>query len=138
MFFGSAGIANIRLGVDEQGRAVLYYFDNDGSLLYNLGPDGIMKTPSQNERFEAMRVTVVRDEDGVRVRYFSQEDTVGPRMFSGCDRLRTLRLPKTTVSIQEQAFASCFCLELLYIPVAVHITSRAFEGTRPFLERLKE
>ena len=64
MFFGSAGIANIRLGVDEQGRAVLYYFDNDGSLLYNLGPDGIMKTPSQNERFEAMRVTVVRDEDG--------------------------------------------------------------------------
>ena len=64
MFFGSAGIANIRLGVDEKGRAVLYYFDNDGSLLYNLGPDGIMKTPSQNERFEAMRVTVVRDEDG--------------------------------------------------------------------------
>ncbi len=81
---------------------------------------------------------LVRDEDGVRVRYFSQEDTVGPRMFSGCDRLRTLRLPKTTVSIQEQAFASCFCLERLYIPVAVHITSRAFEGTRPFLERLKE
>lgn len=82
--------------------------------------------------------TLVRDADGVRIRYYSRDNVIGPRMFSGCDRLRTLRLPKTTVSIQEQAFANCFCLERLYIPDAVHITRQALEGTRPFLERLKE
>ena len=82
--------------------------------------------------------TLVRDADGVRIRYYSRDNVIGTRMFFGCDRLRTLRLPKTAVSIQEQAFANCFCLERLYVPDAVHITKQALEGTRPFLERHKE
>ena len=82
--------------------------------------------------------TLVRDENGVRVRYYSRDNVIGTRMFFGCGRLCTLRLPKTTVSIQEQAFADCFCLEHLYIPDGVHITKQALEGTRPFLERHKE
>jgi len=34
---------NIRFGVDSDGYAVLSYYDNDGKLLYNLGPNGLDK-----------------------------------------------------------------------------------------------
>ena len=40
--FGAAGVANIRFGLDENGYATLGYYDNDGNLLYDLGPKGIV------------------------------------------------------------------------------------------------
>lgn len=44
--FGSAGVPNIQFGVDGDGRSILCYYDNDGTLKYNLGPDGIMNATS--------------------------------------------------------------------------------------------
>ena len=40
--FGAAGVANIRFGLDDNGYATLGYYDNDGNLLYDLGPKGIV------------------------------------------------------------------------------------------------
>ena len=83
--------------------------------------------------------SLVRDENGVRSRYYSQDDTVGPRMFSGCDRLRTLRLPRTITAIKENAFWYCVCLEHLYLPQGpVSCSKQAFTGTLPFLQIHKE
>ena len=83
--------------------------------------------------------TLVRDADGVRIRYYSRDNVIGTRMFFGCDRLRTLHLPKSTIAIKEQAFANCLCLEHLYLPDGLHVSSSpALEGTRPFLEIHRE
>lgn len=43
-FFGVAGIANIRIGLDSQGCAILNFYDNSGNLVYGLGPNDL---PSQ-------------------------------------------------------------------------------------------
>ena len=43
-FFGVAGIANIRIGLDSQGCAILNFYDNGGNFVYGLGPNDL---PSQ-------------------------------------------------------------------------------------------
>ena len=43
---------NIQFGVNDDGYAVLRYFDNGGRLLYDLGPKGIINTPNQEEKWE--------------------------------------------------------------------------------------
>lgn len=40
-FFGSNGVMNIQLGVDDNGCAVLKFYDKDGNFKYDLGPDSI-------------------------------------------------------------------------------------------------
>lgn len=39
--FGQTGARNIRFGVDPNGYIVLSYYDNDGTKLYDLGPNGL-------------------------------------------------------------------------------------------------
>ena len=39
--YGGSGIANIKFGVNPYGYATLSYYDNNGNLLYDLGPNGI-------------------------------------------------------------------------------------------------
>lgn len=39
--YGKAGTANIRFGLNSSGQAVLSYYDDNGSFLYDLGPAGI-------------------------------------------------------------------------------------------------
>lgn len=39
--FGANGVVNIKFGVDENGYAVLKYYDRDGTFLYDLGPNGL-------------------------------------------------------------------------------------------------
>ena len=63
-FFGSAGKANIRIGVNEDGMAVLQYYDNNGVLLYDLGPSGISSIPVQQEHFTSISGYVVEDMTG--------------------------------------------------------------------------
>ena len=48
--FGSAGIMNIQFGVNEDGYAVLKYYDNLGNFLYDLGPDGLTRSGVQEEQ----------------------------------------------------------------------------------------
>ena len=45
-------IANIRFGIDENGYAVMQYYDNDGRLLYDLGPNGLKTITLSDERLE--------------------------------------------------------------------------------------
>jgi len=47
--FNPAGLMNIRFGVNEDGYAVLEYYNNDGRKLYDLGPEGITKIPVSEE-----------------------------------------------------------------------------------------
>lgn len=39
--YGDSGCKNIEFGVDDQGYATMKYFDNEGNLLYDLGPAGL-------------------------------------------------------------------------------------------------
>lgn len=39
--FGTMGMPNIRFGVNDNGMAVLSYYDNNGTKLYDLGPGGL-------------------------------------------------------------------------------------------------
>ena len=41
-FYGTGGFANIELGVDANGCAVLNFYDKDGNYKYGLGPDTII------------------------------------------------------------------------------------------------
>lgn len=44
---GRAGVPNIKFGVNSDGYAVMQYFDNDGNMLYDLGPAGLAKISMQ-------------------------------------------------------------------------------------------
>lgn len=46
--FGSSAM-NIRFGINDDGMAVLEYYDNDGRKLYDLGPSGITMIPVTQE-----------------------------------------------------------------------------------------
>lgn len=54
-FFGSVNKTkpNIRFGLNSEGSAVLSYYDNNGNLLYDLGPDGISTMDKTNGSFTA-------------------------------------------------------------------------------------
>lgn len=39
--FGQSGKKNIEFGIDDTGMAVMRYYDNDGNLKYDLGPNGL-------------------------------------------------------------------------------------------------
>ena len=41
-FFGTGGFANIELGIDTNGCAILNFYDKDGNYKYGLGPDTII------------------------------------------------------------------------------------------------
>lgn len=41
-FFGMNGVCNIRLGLDDDGCAVLKFYNKDGVFMYDLGPNGIV------------------------------------------------------------------------------------------------
>lgn len=47
--FNPEGLMNIRFGVNEDGYAVMEYYDNDGRKLYDLGPNGITDIPVSEE-----------------------------------------------------------------------------------------
>lgn len=55
--YGLLGNVNIQFGVDANGYAVLKYLDNDGTLLYDLGPEGIRYVDVVEERFEVFANT---------------------------------------------------------------------------------
>lgn len=48
---------NIEFGVDDEGLAVMRYFDNDGVLLYDLGPNGISSVKRDNDKWVLKRLT---------------------------------------------------------------------------------
>ncbi|MGL5729907.1 MAG: hypothetical protein ACRCX5_02135 [Bacteroidales bacterium] len=50
---------NIQLGVDDSGMAVLKYFNNDGKMLYNLGPRGIDWGSIQPASWSTLKLTSV-------------------------------------------------------------------------------
>ena len=79
--------------------------------------------------------SLVRDENGIRVRYYTRTDVIGTAMFADCENLLSLRLPKSISGIEDEAFWGCSCLEHLYLPEGMRLLSeKALAGTPPFLE----
>ena len=79
--------------------------------------------------------SLIRDKDGVRIRYYTRADVIGTAMFADCENLLSLRLPKTLTAIEENAFWKCSCLEHLYLPKGIrNLSDKALIGTPPFLE----
>lgn len=71
--FGAAGVANIRFGLDDNGYATLGYYDNDGNLLYDLGPKGIVSLNlTKPSLTRAMYIDLVSA--GLTTPYYSKKD----------------------------------------------------------------
>ena len=78
--------------------------------------------------------SLIRDKDGVRIRYYTRADVIGTAMFADCENLLTLRLPKTISAMEEDAFWKCSCLEHLYMPREIRtLSDKALNGTPPFM-----
>ncbi len=60
-FFGDKGVCNIRIGVDASGMAVLSYYDDDGNLLYDLGPSGLDTKGMTAAKLEEVKLCRVSD-----------------------------------------------------------------------------
>ena len=56
--FGSIA-KNIEFGVNEEGLAILRYYDNDGTMLYDLGPNGLSSVKRDNDSWRLMRLAYV-------------------------------------------------------------------------------
>ena len=69
------------------------------------------------DRDEAVRI--VRQNSTYYVMFSTSDNTIGSRMFYGCDNLSEIILPKNLQQISEYAFANCTCLEKIVIPPAV-------------------
>ena len=67
--YGPSGIANWRFGVDDNGEAVLSYYDNTGLKLYDLGPNGLTNINNTTEAFTAVttyaQITTIGSSDDV-------------------------------------------------------------------------
>lgn len=50
-FFGDTGIMNIRFGIDDNGYAIMEFYNNDGELLYDLGVNGLRSISVVNDKY---------------------------------------------------------------------------------------
>lgn len=57
--YGQGGQRNIQFGVDANGYAVLKYFNNNGQMLYDLGPNGMNWNNVTEERFDPSSVVFI-------------------------------------------------------------------------------
>lgn len=55
---------NIIFGIDNDGYAVLSYYDNNGNLLYNLGPEGIMSQVTETYNKFSNAIRFIRIDNG--------------------------------------------------------------------------
>ena len=86
--FGSIA-KNIEFGVNEEGLAVMRYYDNDGTLLYDLGPSGISTVKRANDTWKLTRLTFLGEtESGVFKEYWNI--TTNPLYTTGVDRFQFL------------------------------------------------
>ena len=86
--FGSIA-KNIEFGVNEEGLAVMRYYDNDGTLLYDLGPSGISTVKRANDTWKLTRLTFLGEtENGVFREYWNV--TTNPLYTTGVDRYQFL------------------------------------------------
>ena len=86
--FGSIA-KNIEFGVNEEGLAVMRYYDNDGTLLYDLGPSGISTVKRANDTWKLTRLTFLGEtESGVFREYWNV--TTNPLYTTGVDRYQFL------------------------------------------------
>lgn len=59
--YGASGYKNIVFGVGDNGYAVMQYYDNDGHLLYDLGPGGLSNINISNDGFTEMVLKMLTD-----------------------------------------------------------------------------
>lgn len=61
IIYGASGFKNIVFGVGDNGYAVMQYYDNDGHLLYDLGPGGLSNINISNDGFSEMVLKMITD-----------------------------------------------------------------------------
>ena len=76
---------NIRFGVDAAGYAILSYFDNDGNLLYNLGPSGLDAANITSAKVEGKRFALMSSFLGTSD--FMVQKTIGGTVYPVCATL---------------------------------------------------
>ena len=79
-FFNADGFKNIEFGVNAAGMATMSYYDNNGNLLYDLGPEGITKINMSEEKWTpyylrnlGTSVETILDEKQYKNRTYSED-----------------------------------------------------------------
>lgn len=75
--FGSNGFLNISFGVNESGYAVLRYYDNNGNLLYDLGPEGLQYSEASAAGYTSKTYAHSLAGSGATVYLFTAKRQVG-------------------------------------------------------------
>lgn len=77
--YGLSEHPNIIFGINEQGFAVLSYYDNNGKKLYDLGPDGISKLHFAPQSWTALKLTnLIGYKDENKVTWSDLSDVTEP------------------------------------------------------------
>lgn len=64
--FNSTNVLQITFGMDSSGNILLRYYNQDGTIAWDLGPEGIQKSASQDERISTMNFSMMKTWDGDR------------------------------------------------------------------------
>lgn len=77
--YGLSNNPNIIFGVNEQGYAVLSYYDNNGKKLYDLGPDGLSKLQFAPQSWSSFKLTKIMGyKKADEVSYFDLSSATDP------------------------------------------------------------
>lgn len=64
--FNSTNVLQITFGMDSSGNILLRYYNQDGTIAWDLGPEGIQKSASQDERISTKNFSMMKTWDGDR------------------------------------------------------------------------
>ncbi len=83
---------NIRFGVDAAGYAIMSYYDNDGNLLYDLGPSGLDAKNMQSAKLETMEFVLMSTVAGTSSFGASKTFSDGNKYFASASQTVEQRL----------------------------------------------
>lgn len=92
--YGSQNVANIRIGLDDNGQSILQFYNNDGELCYDLGPGGLDAKNVKSGSLDAVSG------------YVTMASVTGTENFSTTKTFGdgTIRLVASTLAIDSKLF----------------------------------
>lgn len=116
--FGANGYRNISFGVNENGYAVLQYYDNNGNMLYDLGPEGLKYSDASAAGYTSKTYTHGVGGSGATVYLFTAKRQVGVIVADG--------VYANTQAVAEEADGKWFTIGAQPIQMSNLVTMRTY------------
>ena len=117
-FFNPNGACNIQFGINSDGYVVLSYYDNDGKLLYDLGPDGLDAKTIRSSSLTSDTYVKAETFFGTAEFYSGVDYIVGKKIYS---------LPQA-----KAAYAGKLFRNAMYLDGNEEIKKNPHNGYKPF------